>query len=166
MAAERIGRSPTVRNPFVGSTTASSVQGPNPAARCNNIDRAMGRVGPRQRCKLDPIYFNVGGDPSMALAVTTQAMQSLGYRITPNQDGWSGRAQVGSKAARALAGGFSRRMVVDFSVAQNGPGLVVTIAPAVSGWSGGALGASKVKKELAGLQQAVGSNLQQAGMLA
>lgn len=107
--------------------------------------------------RMDPVTLIVTGDPQAALATVTGALQSLGYSVQPDPSGWRGRAEVGSKAARALAGGFSRRMVLDYTVTQaQQPGAFqVVVAPATSGWSGGALGASKAKKEL----QSVGSTL-------
>lgn len=116
---------------------------------------------------MDPISFVVVGDPSNAVATVGSSLSTLGYKVEPSPDGWSGRASVGSAAARALAGGFTRRMVVGYLVSQ-GPSpevFHVVITPAVSGWSGGALGASKAKKELEKIRAAVGGAFQQQGIL-
>ena len=64
---------------------------------------------------------------------------------------------MGSKVGRALAGGFVRRMIVNYQVGQGVQPETseVQIAPAMSGIGGGALGISKAKKEMASIAQAV-----------
>lgn len=116
---------------------------------------------------MEPIVFETGPDAATVLRTATAALESIGYAIAP-VDEWSGQAEVGSKAARALAGGFARRMVVTYQVSGGAQPTTsrVTIAPAVSGWSGGAMGASKAKKEMQSISTAVGGALHQAGLLA
>lgn len=109
---------------------------------------------------MEPLAFDLSGDPSTALNAALGAMSGLGYRITPDPGGWSGTAEVGSVAARVLAGGFVRRMVVNYRVETVGDGSSrLTIEPGASGWSGGALGASKAKKEFRSIADAVTSAL-------
>lgn len=111
--------------------------------------------------------WNTGPDAAAVLAAVGEALAAQGYTVTPDESGWAGRAEVGSKAARALAGGFARRMIVDYAVTQGDrPGtnrLVIT--PASTGWSGGALGASKAKKELASVAEGVHHALGSRGLL-
>jgi hypothetical protein len=115
---------------------------------------------------LEPIVFETGPDAAAVLSTTLGAIQSLGFTVNP-VDEWSGQAEVGSKAARALGGGFARRMVVSYQLSggadQSSTRMVIT--PAVSGWSGGAMGASKAKKEMESIWSTVGGALHQAGLL-
>ncbi len=115
---------------------------------------------------LEPIVFETGPDAATVLSTTLGAIQSLGFSVNP-VDEWSGQAEVGSKAARALGGGFARRMVISYQLSGGADqtSTRVTIAPAVSGWSGGAMGASKAKKEMESLYTTVGGALHQAGLL-
>lgn len=112
--------------------------------------------------------WNTGPDAAAVLAAAGEALASQGYTVTPDESGWAGRAEVGSKAARALAGGFARRMIVDYSVTQGDqPGTTrLVITPASTGWSGGALGASKAKKELVAVSEGVHAALAARGLLA
>jgi hypothetical protein len=117
---------------------------------------------------MEPLVWNTGPDAAAVLAAAGEALASQGYTVTPDGSGWAGRAEVGSKAARALAGGFARRMVVDYAVTQgDGPDSTrLVITPAVSGWSGGALGASKAQKEMGTVSQGVHELLVARGLLA
>jgi len=117
---------------------------------------------------MEPLIWNTGPDAPAVLAAAGEALAGQGYTVTPDVSGWAGRAEVGSKAARALAGGFARRMIVDYAVSQGDQTgttrLVIT--PASSGWSGGALGASKAQKEMAAVSQGVDDLLIGRGLLA
>ncbi|HBX10288.1 hypothetical protein [Candidatus Neomicrothrix sp.] len=106
---------------------------------------------------IEPLRWTTTADAGAVLTTVGTALQSLGYTVTPNADGWSGRAEVGSKVGRALAGGFVRRMIVNYQVGQGVQPETseVQIAPAMSGIGGGALGISKAKKEMASIAQAV-----------
>lgn len=116
---------------------------------------------------LEPIIFTAVGDPAAIVALAGQQLASLGYTVTPGDDGWSGAAEVGNAVVRALAGGFSRRMKVTYAITQGyvEGQWVLTIAPAMSGASGGALGMSKAKKEMASITESVGGLLHQHGHL-
>jgi hypothetical protein len=117
---------------------------------------------------MDPATWNTGPDASAVLTTAAEALAAQGYTVTPAESGWGGRAEVGSKAARALAGGFARRMIVDYSVTQGADAgtTLLVIAPASSGWSGGALGASKAQKEMTAVAGAVHELLASRGLLA
>jgi hypothetical protein len=106
---------------------------------------------------MDPATWTTGPDASAVLTALNDALVSQGYAVTPDETGWAGRAEVGSKAARALAGGFARRMVLDYAVSQGDQAGTtrLVVAAASSGWSGGAMGASKAKKEMATVAQTV-----------
>lgn len=116
---------------------------------------------------MDPLYFATGPDAAAVLAAVGEVLASQGYTVTPDATGWGGRAEVGSKAARALAGGFARRMILDYAVTQGQqPGTTqLAITPAATGWSGGALGASKAKTELSNVGTAVHQLLGSRGLL-
>lgn len=116
---------------------------------------------------MDPIVMNTGADAGAVLHTVGGALASIGYTVTPGADGWSGHAEVGSSAGRALGGGFVRRMILDFRLTQGtAPNTTqVVITTAMSGWSGGALGASKAKKEWASVSQTVGQALYQSGLI-
>lgn len=117
---------------------------------------------------MDPASWTTGPDASAVLATLNEALVSQGYTVTPDESGWGGRAEVGSKAARALAGGFARRMVLDYRVTageREGTTQLI-VAPASSGWSGGAIGASKAKKEMALVTETVNGALGAKGLLA
>lgn len=116
---------------------------------------------------MEPATWNTGPDASAVLATLNGALVAQGYSVTPDETGWAGRAEVGSKAARALAGGFARRMVLDYRLTQGdqeGTTRLVVEA-ASSGWSGGAMGASKAKKEMASVAQSVHDALAANGLL-
>lgn len=116
---------------------------------------------------MEPATWTTGPDASAVLATLNEALISQGYTVTPDQTGWAGRAEVGSKAARALAGGFARRMVLDYRLTQGDQEGTTTlvVAAASSGWSGGAMGASKAKKEMASVAQGVHGALAAKGLL-
>lgn len=115
---------------------------------------------------LEPIVFETGPDATTVLNTALGALQSFGYTITPT-DQWSGRAEVGSSSGRALGGGFSRRMIVDYRIAagadQSSTQMVIT--PAMTGWSGGLMGVSKAKKEMESIWTTVGGALHSAGLM-
>ena len=67
---------------------------------------------------IEPLRWTTTADAGAVLTTVGTALQSLGYTVTANADGWSGRAEVGSKVGRALAGGFVRRMIVNYQVGQ------------------------------------------------
>lgn len=115
----------------------------------------------------DSIVLSIGGDPGAALAVTGQALSSLGYTVEPGPDGWSGAAEVGSAAMRAMVGGFARRMKVTYSLTQGhaAGAWVVTVSPAMSGMSGGAIGVSKARKEMTQISDTLRAALSQSGHL-
>jgi hypothetical protein len=117
---------------------------------------------------MEPVAFRTTADSAAVLSTIGSALASLGYSVTPHPDGWGGRAEVGSAAVRFLAGGFSRRMIVEYRLTQGDqPGVTrVVISPAMTGMSGGALGVSKAKKEMNNIHQTVGGALSQAGLLA
>ena len=117
---------------------------------------------------MQPATWTTGPDASAVLATLNEALVAQGYTVTPDETGWAGRAEVGSKAARALAGGFARRMVLDYRVSQGDQEgtTQLVVAAASSGWSGGAIGASKAKKEMANVAQAVHAALAAKGQLA
>lgn len=117
---------------------------------------------------IEPLSWTTTADAAGALNSMGTALQSLGYTVTPNEDGWSGTAEVGSKVGRALAGGFVRRMIVNYQVSQGvqPDTMVAQIAPAMSGIGGGALGMSKAKKEMASIAETVHGALSANGQLA
>ena len=106
---------------------------------------------------IEPLTWTTTADAAGALTTVGTALQSLGYTVTPNDDGWSGKAEVGSKVGRALGGGFVRRMIVDYQLTQGAQPdtSLVQITPAMSGIGGGALGISKAKKEMASIGETV-----------
>ncbi len=114
-----------------------------------------------------PAAFLTGPDASAVLGVLQEVLTSQGYRITPDESGWAGRAEVGSKSARVFAGGFARRMILDYALTQSEhPGtLRLVITPASSGWSGGAIGASKADTEMTNVSSQVHMWLAQRGLL-
>ena len=116
---------------------------------------------------MDPIVYSPVGDPVAIVAITGDRLASLGYSVTPGPDGWGGQAEVGNAVARAIGGGFTRRMKVTYALTQGySPGQwLLTIAPAMSGASGGALGMSKAKKEMRSIAEAVAMGLTQFGHL-
>ncbi|HEX7135830.1 MAG TPA: hypothetical protein VF228_24845 [Iamia sp.] len=116
---------------------------------------------------MEPATWNTGADGSAVLTALNEALVAQGYTVTPDETGWAGRAEVGSKAARALAGGFARRMVLDYAVSQGDQEgtTKLVVAPASSGWSGGAMGASKAKKEMANVASAVHQMLAERQLL-
>src|SRR5688572_9015479 len=117
---------------------------------------------------MEPATWTTGSDASAVLETLESALTAEGYTVTVDESGWAGRAEVGSKVGRALAGGFVRRMVLDFNLSQGtDPGTNrLVVAPASSGWSGGALGASKAKKEMTAVAAAVHQALAEKGLLA
>lgn len=117
---------------------------------------------------MEHIAFRTGAEGSAVLSTIGSALGSLGYTVTPHPDGWGARAEVGSAAARVFAGGFARRMIVEYRLTQgDAPGTTaVVITPAMTGMGGGLLGMNKAKKEMASIQQTVGTALHQAGLLA
>lgn len=116
---------------------------------------------------MENIAFRTAGNGPAVLSTIGSALSSLGYSITPHADGWGARAEVGSAAARAFAGGFARRNIVDYRVTQgDAPGTTAAvITPGMTGMGGGLIGMNKAKKEMASIQQTVGTALQQAGLL-
>lgn len=115
---------------------------------------------------MDPATWTTGPDAAAVLDIVRTTLESQGYTVTVDESGWSGRAEVGSKVGRALAGGFVRRMVLDFTIQQGEPGTNrLVIAPATSGWSGGALGASKAKKEMTAVASGVHQGLAARGLI-
>jgi hypothetical protein len=116
---------------------------------------------------MEPATWTTGPDAAAVLDTMKQTLESQGYTVTVDESGWAGRAEVGSKVGRALAGGFVRRMVVDFAVSQGAPGTTqLVIAPATSGWSGGAIGASQAKKEMTAVASGVHQALAARGLIA
>lgn len=117
---------------------------------------------------MEPATWTTGADAGAVLATVGEVLASQGYTVTPDETGWAGRAEVGSKAARVLAGGFARRMVLDFAVRQGAHAGThqLVIAPASSGWSGGAIGASKAQKEMSAVAEGVHHQLAARGLLA
>ncbi len=116
---------------------------------------------------MDPIVLTTTGEPTAVLHTALTSLQGLGYGVTPDASGWGGRAEVGSAVGRVLLGGFSRRMIVDYSLSQ-GPAegqWQLTLVPAMTGASGGALGLSKAKKEWAGIGATLGTALNTSGQL-
>ena len=100
--------------------------------------------------------WTLQGDPAQALGLATAAFQQAGFTVAPGEDGWSGRAEVGSSMGRFLGGGFVRRHIVDYSVISAADGnWQFVLTPAMSGASGGALGMSKAKKEQQALVDAL-----------
>ena len=88
---------------------------------------------------IEPLSWTTTADAGAVLTTVGTALQSLGYTVTPNADGWSG-------------------VQPDTTVAQ--------IAPAMSGIGGGALGMSKAKKEMASIAETVHGALAANGQLA
>ena len=117
---------------------------------------------------IEPLTWTTTADAGAVLTTVGTALQSLGYTVTPNADGWSGVAEVGSKVGRAFGGGFVRRMIVNYQLSQGvAPDTTVAhIAPAMSGISGGAMGMSKAKKEMASIAETVYAALAANGQLA
>lgn len=117
---------------------------------------------------MDPVIFRSSPNGAAVLVTVGNALASLGYRVVPHADGWGGRAEVGSAEMRVLVGGFARRMIVDFRLAQGDtPYTTQTIiTPAMTGLAGGVVGVSKAKKEMRDIHQAVGGALHYAGLLA
>lgn len=117
---------------------------------------------------IEPLSWTTTSDAGAVLNTLGTALQSLGYTVNPNADGWSGQAEVGSKVGRVLAGGFVRRMIVNYQVSQGvqPDTSVAQIAPAMSGIGGGALGMSKAKKEMASIAETVHAALNANGLLA
>lgn len=116
---------------------------------------------------MEPAHWTTSADGAAVLRTVGETLASQGYTLTPDESGWGGRAEVGSKAARALAGGFARRMILDYAVTQGAePGTtLLRISPASTGWSGGALGASKAQKEMASVVNGVHEALVQQGLV-
>ncbi len=116
---------------------------------------------------MEPLTWTTKADPPAVLAAAHGALAALGYSVTTDQTGWAGGAEVGSKAARALAGGLARRMILTWALtqAETPDALRLVVSPAATGWSGGALGASKAKKEVASVGEAVHQALVQQGLL-
>jgi len=116
---------------------------------------------------MDPLVFRTAANGGAVVATVGKALMSLGYFTTPHTDGWGGRAEVGSGAMRVLIGGFARRMIVEYRVAQGDvPNATqVIITPAMTGIAGGVVGLNKAKGEMRNIHQAVGSALHQAGLL-
>ena len=116
---------------------------------------------------MEPVVFRTNLNGAAVLSVIGGALASLGYTMTPHSDGWGARAEVGSAASRVLAGGFARRMIVDFRVTQGyEPGTTASvITPAMTGMSGGLIGMNKAKKEMQSIHQTVGGALAAAGLL-
>jgi hypothetical protein len=116
----------------------------------------------------EPLSWTTTDDAAAVLNTVGGALASLGYTVTPNADGWTGTAEVGSKAARFLAGGFARRNIINYQVSQGvqPETCVVQIVPAMSGISGGAIGVSKAKKEMASVAETVHGALSANGQLA
>jgi hypothetical protein len=116
---------------------------------------------------MNPLVFRTHANAGAVLSTVGNAMASLGYSIVPHTDGWGGRAEVGSAGMRVLIGGFARRMIVDFRVAQgDSPNTTqAIITPAMTGAAGGLIGVSKAKTELQTIHQAVGGALYHAGLL-
>lgn len=110
--------------------------------------------------------WEIQGDPAAVAQATHQALEQLGYRVTPAEVPNAGRAEVGSAAARVLIGGFARRHKVNF-VVQPGPTGVMElqVRPGMSGWSGGAIGKSKANKEHDTVLRAVEAQLVPAGLI-
>ena len=117
---------------------------------------------------IEPLSWATTADAGAVLTTVGTALQSLGYTVTPNADGWSGTAEVGSKVGRAIGGGFVRRMIVNYQLTQGvqPDTTVAQIAPAMSGIGGGALGMSKAKKEMASIAETVHGALAANGQLA
>lgn len=116
---------------------------------------------------MNSTVWTVTGDPAAALDGCRAAMEGLGYSVTIDRDAWRGDAEVGSKAARALLGGFSRRHKVSFRVESAADGATyLYLAPAMTGAAGGALGYSKSKKEQASVVDAVATQLEPSGVIA
>jgi hypothetical protein len=115
---------------------------------------------------MEPATWTTGPDAAAVLDALKGTLEAQGYTVTPDESGWAGRAEVGSKVGRALAGGFVRRMILDFTISQGEPGTTrLVVAPASSGWSGGALGASKAKKEMTAVASGVHQALSERGLL-
>lgn len=116
---------------------------------------------------MDNVAFRTTANGPAVLSTIGGALSSLGYSVMPHPDGWGARAEVGSAAARALAGGFARRMIVEYRVTQGDmPGTTAAvITPAMTGMGGGLIGMNKAKKEMASIQQTVGAALHQAALL-
>lgn len=116
---------------------------------------------------MEPATWTTGPDASAVLETLTGALEAQGYTVTRDESGWAGRAEVGSKVGRALAGGFVRRMILDFTISQGETGTNrLVVAPASSGWSGGALGASKAKKEMTAVASGIHEALAARGLIA
>jgi hypothetical protein len=115
---------------------------------------------------MEPVQFETATDGGAVLSTVVRALTSLGYSVKPSRDGLGGRAEIGSAASRFLAGGYSRRMVVDYQLDRQPGRAWVDITPVTSGMSGGILGVSKAKKEMRNIHQTVGGALSQAGLLA
>lgn len=117
---------------------------------------------------MDPLNVTTQGDPAAILQTAGGALSQLGYTVTPDGSGWAGRAEVGSSAGRVLLGGFSRRMILDYSITQ---GLAegqwqLIVAPGMTGASGGLIGVNKAKKEMASVATTITEALRTAGQLA
>lgn len=105
----------------------------------------------------DPVAWTVRHDAAAVMQSIAATLGSLGYAITPSPDGWSGRAEVGSGTARVLAGGFARRMIIDYALSQ-GPTpetLAIHLRPGMTCVSGGLIGMSRAKKDYAAACEAV-----------
>ena len=115
---------------------------------------------------MEPATWTTGPDAAAVLDTVKTTLESQGYTVTVDESGWAGRAEVGSKVGRALAGGFVRRMLLDFSISAGEPGTNrLVVAPASSGWSGGALGASKAKKEMTAVASGIHQALAARGLI-
>lgn len=104
--------------------------------------------------------WQINADPTQVVAATQDALQSLGYRVTTNPDGFSGRAEVGSAVARALVGALVKRHKVDFTIVSGPSGPELLLTPAMKGWSGGAVGLARSNKDHAKAVAAVDQHLQ------
>lgn len=111
--------------------------------------------------------WDIYGDPVAVAQTTHNALSSLGYRVTPRPDGYSGDAEVGSAAGRVLGGGFVRRHKLVYQVVLGPTGIhELRITPAMTGLGGGALGAHKAKKEHFAVADAIDHHVGSYGLVA
>ncbi|MFV0427732.1 MAG: hypothetical protein ACK5KU_11965 [Beutenbergiaceae bacterium] len=114
---------------------------------------------------MDPVTWNVANSPANVMQALGVSLSSLGYTVSPGSDGWSGRAEVGSSTNRILAGGFARRMIIDYTMTSAENSVQLHLRPGMTGWSGGLMGMSRAKKDYAQACQAVHQALQNQQLL-
>lgn len=111
--------------------------------------------------------FWTAGDPQVAIGHLVGQLQAYDFRITPNPDGYSGSAEVGSAAKRALLGGFARRNKLEYRLSQSPvpEQFILEVQITMTGAGGGAIGYTKAKRENRDLYGAIWNTLHHTGVV-